>query len=177
MHPSRSGDLLHAGAAFAGFLAELHWADAYRYLGDVARFEWLCQEALLAAEHAPLSLEKLRGVAPAAYETLHFRTSPALRLFDSPYPVLRIWEVNVTSDAQPEPIDLASSAARLAIVRQRLELKFYRLSPGEKCFLDALQCGAACGAAIKSSSACDEEFDAGAALRRFVSAEAIVDFD
>lgn len=175
-HPSRSGDLLHVGAAFPGFLAELHRADAYRYLGDVARFEWRCQEALLAAEHAPLDFERLRGVPPAQYEALRFRLSPALRLFDSPFPILRIWEVNVASDAEPELIDLASGADCLAIVRQRLELKFYRLSPGEKCFLDALQSGAACGAAIESSSACEEEFDAGAALRRFVLAEAIVDF-
>ncbi len=52
-HPSRSGDLVHVGRGFAEHLAALHGDDGYRYLGDVARLEWLCQETLLAAEHAP----------------------------------------------------------------------------------------------------------------------------
>jgi len=174
-NPSRSGDLLHVGRGFPAYLAKLHRADQYRYLADVARLEWLCEESLLAAEHAALDMERLRGVAPSAYGALRFEVHPALRLFESPFPALRIWEANVASDAEPEPIDLGAGADCLAITRVRLKLAFHRLSRGEFSFLDSLRGGDDFSEAIERAGACDE-FDAGAALRRFVAAQIIVDF-
>jgi hypothetical protein len=175
-NPSRSGDLLHVGRGFADYLAELHRADQYRYLADVARLEWLCEESLLAAEHAALDLERQRNVAPSAYGALRFDLHPALRLFESEFPALRIWEANVESDAEPEPIDLGAGADRLAITRARLKLAFHRLSRGEFSFLDNVRGGAEFSTAIERAGTCDDAFDAGAALRRFVAAEAIVDY-
>lgn len=175
-NPSRSGDLLHVGRGFPAYLSKLHRADPYRYLADVACLEWLCEESLLAAEHAALDLERLRRIAPSAYGDLRFEVHPALRLFESPFPALRIWEANVASDAEPEPIDLGAGADCLAIMRLRLKLTFHRLSRGELCFLDSLRGGDDFSEAIERAGACDDAFDAGAALRRFVAAEAIVDF-
>jgi hypothetical protein len=176
-NPSRSGDLLHVGGAFAAYLARLHGADQYRYLADVARLEWLCEESLLAAEHPALDLERLRGVAPSAYGALRFELHPALRLFESEFPALRIWEANVASDAEPAPIDLRAGADCLAIARVRLELKVHRLSGGEFTFLDGLRTGADFSTAIERAGARDAAFDAGEALRRFVAAEVIVDYE
>jgi hypothetical protein len=176
LYPSRSGDLLHAGRDFPGFVATLHDADEYRYLADVARLEWLCQEALLAAPHAPLDLDRLRLIAPTAYDALRFELHPAVRLYASAYPALRIWEANVASDAEPELIDLTAGADCLAVTRLGLELKFYRLGSGEYAFLGALQCGTVFSTALEAGSGCDADFDAAAALRRFVAAEVIVDF-
>src|ERR1700730_5397699 len=105
-HPSRSGDLLHIGKPFPEYLAGLHLDDEFGYLGDVARLEWLVQETLLSAEHAPLDLQKLARVAPAEYDALRFALHPALRLFESRYPVLRIWEANLDGNAEPETIHL-----------------------------------------------------------------------
>jgi hypothetical protein len=175
-YPSRSGDLLHAGRDFPDYVAKLHRADEYRYLADIARLEWLCQEALLAAAHAPLDLDRLRLIAPTAYDALRFELHPAVRLYASAYPALRIWEANVASEADPELIDLAGGADCLAVTRHELELKFYRLGPGEYAFLSALQCGMVFSAALEAGSGCDADFDAAAALRRFVAAEVIVDF-
>jgi hypothetical protein len=175
-HPSRSGDLLHVGRDFPDYVATLHHADNYRYLADIARLEWLCQEALLAAPHAPLDVDRLRLIAPGAYDALRFELHPAVRLYASAYPALRIWEANVASEADPEPIDLDCGADCLAVTRRGLELKFYRLAPGEYAFLGALQSGLEFGAALDAGSGCDVEFDAAAALRRFVAAEVIVDF-
>jgi len=178
-HPSRSGDLLHAGRRFPDYLAELHAADRFAYLPDVARLEWLIQEALLSADHAPLELSKLAAVAPADYDALRFELHPALRLFESRYPVLRIWEANVGSEAamqaEPEPIDLDAGADRLAVMSRRLTLQLHRLSPGEVDFLDALKRGAPFAAALNAGEASADGFDATAALQRFVALEAIVD--
>jgi hypothetical protein len=175
-HPSRSGDLTHVGRDFPEYVGELHHAGEYRYLADIARLEWLCQEVLLAAPHPPLDLNRLRLIAPAAYDALRFELHPAVRLYASAYPALRIWEANVTSEAEPELIDLAAGADCLAVARHALELKFYRLGPGEYAFLDALQSGMVFSAALEAACGCDADFDAAAALRRFVAAKVIVDF-
>jgi hypothetical protein len=175
-HPSRSGDLLHVGKGFPEYLAGLHHDDDFGYLTDVARLEWLVQEALLSAEHDPLDLQKLARVAPDEYDTLRFELHPALRLFESRYPAWRIWEANASSNAEPETIHLDSGADLLAVARCRLQLQCHPLSGGEHCFLSSLSRGESFAAAVSQAEASDPRFDASAALRRFVAAEAIVDF-
>ena len=187
-HPSRSGDLLHAGAPFPGFLATLHAHDEFAYLADVARLEWAIQEVLLAPEHAPLDLQKMAGVAPSAYDTLRFELHPKLRLFESNYPALRIWEANV-ADAEPgvgaapeaggsEPgrIDLRSGGERLLVTHHRLRLRFHRVNDGEYRFADECRKGTPFAAAVAAATVSDAAFDAAAVLRRLVALEAIVDF-
>jgi hypothetical protein len=175
-HPSASGDLSHCGQGFPNFLAQLHPDDGFTYLADVARLEWLIQESLLAAEHAPLDLASLARVPPADYDGLRFGLHPTLRLFESRYPALAIWEVNVGDDAEPPTIDLRSGGNQIAIVRHRLQLQFLALSPGEYCFLHAFARGESFSAAVDRGATADADFDACAALQRFVAAEAVVAF-
>jgi hypothetical protein len=175
-HPSTCGDLTPVGALFPAYLAQLHDHGEYGYLAEVARFEWLIQEALLCLEHPPFDLTRLAGVAPAAYDGLRFVLHPALHLFESRYPVRRIWESNVGSAAEPQSIDLAVGGERLALLQQRLQLHFHALTTGEWCWLEALQGGETFAASVEAALASDGAFDAVAALRRFVSIGAIVDF-
>jgi hypothetical protein len=181
-HPSRSGDLQPAGMCFAQYLAELHRDDEFRYLGEVARLEWLIQETLLAADHPPLDLANLGSVAPGDYDQLRLHLHPSVRLFASEFPCADIWEVNVGSDAEPELIDLNAGPDRVLLVRNNGEFKFHRLKHGELEFLQALRAGEPLGAAVANGAdrdprdAAGEGFDATAALQRFVLAGVIVDF-
>ncbi len=175
-HPSRSGDLQPAGAQFPSYLSALHGGDEYRYLGEIARLEWLIQEALLAADQGPLDLAALGTVAPSAYDELRFELHPSARLFLSPYPCLRIWEANVGSEAEPDLIDLSAGSDRLLLLRSLGQLRFHPLSEGEENFLRALQAHESFAAAIERGAP-DPDFDAAAALQRFVVAGAIVDFE
>ena len=175
LHPSRAGDLSTIGELFPAYLRAVH-RDTFEYLADVARLEWLIHESLLAPEHAPLDVQRLGGVPPSAYPKLRFRCHPALRLFDSRYPALRIWEANVASAEVPDTIDLGQGADRLVVMRRRLRLEFHRLSAGEQGFLAALLAAEPFVTAVERG-ADDLEFDASAALERFVAAEAVVDFD
>ena len=177
--PSRSGDLHSAGAAFAAYLGELHTGGEHRYLADVAHLEWLCQESLMAAEHGRLDLARLAEVAPARYESLRFKLHPAARLFASDYPAREIWEANLATETAPPLIDLAKGGERLLLMRRGGRLEFHRLSPGEHAFLESLAAHAAFAAAVETGAAAADAaaaFDAAAVLRRFVAAEAIVDF-
>jgi hypothetical protein len=189
--PSTSGDLQPAGTRFAQYLSQLHGNDEYRYLAEVARLEWLIQETLLAADHAPLDLDKLGLIAPAAYDQLRFDLHPSARLFASQFPCVAIWQANVGSDAEPEPIDLGSGPDRVLLVRSGGELKFHRVNQGEQAFLQSLRAGDAFAEAVQSGQRWDAavghaangdaaddgtRFDAAAALQRFVAAGVIVDF-
>jgi len=190
-HPSVSGDLQPAGIGFAQYLVELHGHDDYRYLGEVARLEWLIQEALLAAGHAPFDLGKLGLVAPEDYGELRFQLHPTVRLFESPHPCVHIWEANVQNDAEPELIDLSEGADRVLLMRSDGgRLTFHRLTIGEQGFLQALIAGERFEAAVAAGAAPlnDDsdlgnrdlgragDFDAAASLQRFVLSGVIVDF-
>jgi hypothetical protein len=181
-HPSRSGDLQPAGACFAQYVAQLHGDDEFRYLGEVARLEWLIEEALLAADHAPLDLAKLGTVAAVDYDELRFHLHPSARLFTSEFPCADIWGANVASDAEPELIDLDTGPDRVLLVRNNGQLKFHRLNYGEMGFLQSVCAGEPFATAVKNGAGRDEPhaarggFDAAAALQRFVLAGVIVDF-
>jgi hypothetical protein len=181
-HPSLSGDLQAAGTHFPPYLSQLHRDDEFRYLGEVARLEWLIQETLLAADHGPLDLAKLGAVAAGDYDDLRFILHPSARLFASEFPCSRIWEANVGSDAEPELIDLGVGPDRVLLVRNGGQLKCHRLSHGEQAFLQSVLAGERFAAAVESGAhrgeldAADGGFDAAAALQRFVLAGIIVDF-
>jgi hypothetical protein len=179
-HPSVSGDLQPAGIGFAQYLVELHGSDDYRYLGEVARLEWLIQETLLAGGHPPFDLGKLGRVAPEDYGELRFQLHPTVRLFDSPYPCVHIWQANVQDDAEPELIDLSEGADRVLLMRSDGgRLTFHQLSIGEHAFLQALSAGERFEAAVTAGAAPRDDdggFDAAASLQRFVLSGVIVDF-
>jgi hypothetical protein len=183
-HPSRSGDLNAAGQAFPGFLAELHAGGDHRYLGDVARLEWLCQESLMAADPPRLDaarfFERLAAVAPARYDGLRFALHPAARLFSSDYPASEIFNANL-GDEEPPLIDLSKGGERLLIVRCEVRdthtLDFHPLTAGEYAFMHALDADTDFAAAMERADTDGSGFDAVAALRRFIAAGAIVDFD
>ena len=174
-YPSRSGDLQQTGVQFSNFLAELHASDNFSYLADVARLEWCWQEALTAADHAPLRLEKLAARDPSTYEELRFLPHPSLRLFSSKFPCRRIWESNLAEAVDFAPIDLRDGSDQLAILRVAGHLRVFDLNVGDFYFLQAVKAGEVFGNAVEHALDTDAEFEAGAALRRFISNGAIVD--
>jgi hypothetical protein len=187
-HPSRSGDLSPAGAAFPDYLAALHADDRFRYLGDVARLEWLYHECLTAGEHAAFDLERLAAVPADDYDRILFRLHPAARLFDSPFPAVAIWEANVASEQEPERIDLDRGGDRVLLIRGRDGVVFRPLAAGDHAFLANLARGQPFAAALAAGAEAAEAaeapgaaegatgFDAAAVLPAFVQAGVIVDF-
>jgi hypothetical protein len=106
-----------------------------------------------------------------------------LRLFESAYPCLEIWRAN-SAAGEPPVIELNGAPhQRIAILNSGRELRFHSLGAGEYAFLEALEARAPFDAAVAAGAAhagaalgAAGDFDAGAALRRFVLASAIVDF-
>jgi hypothetical protein len=175
-NPSRCGDLHPAGAAFPSYWAARHAEDRFRYLGDVARLEWLYQESQTAGEHAALDVLRLAAVPADAYDDLLFHLHPSARLFASPFPAVAIWEANVGSDAEPQIIDLDRGGDRVLMVRSGNGVTFRPLGIGAYVFLEAIARGRPFAAAIADAADGDPGFDAAAALPALVQLGAIVDF-
>jgi hypothetical protein len=173
-YPSRSGNLDALGDRFAHYLAESFGEGEYRYLADVARLEWCCQEIMAAPDHAGLDLAALRQVPAEGYSALVFQLHPAARLLDSRFPVLRIWQANQAEADASERIELGE-AQRVLLTRATRAVEFRLLDAAELEFLSGIGRGETfetCTALAMARGT----FDPAAALRRFVGANVIVDF-
>lgn len=173
--PSTSGDLQYAGERLVTYLERRFAAGEYAYFVDVARLEWAYQEVLVAPEHPPADLERLRTVPPAAYAGLRLELHPAVRLVESRYPVLTIWSANQVDADSEKSIDLRRGGEHVLVQRMRDAVELVRLPHHEFTFLAALNTGATLLDAAQAAAACaGPAFDLGLVLRRHVGRGAIV---
>jgi hypothetical protein len=168
--PSRCGDLQFAGDRFAQFLS-VDLADTnYAYFADVARLEWAYQEVLTAAEHAPLDPASLDAVTADDYARLILVPRPALRLVESRYPILAIWQANQAA-ANPEApeVRLDAGASRVLVIRRADHVELRELAPASAALLKQLLHSIPLG--IAADAVADNDF--GGALQQLFALETL----
>ena len=171
LHPSRSGDLTHIGEPFAEYL-RVHFADGdYGWLPDVAELEWALECVAGAAEAAPVDPGALLDVPANRYEDLVFTANDAVRLVQSRYPVLRIWQTNQPG-APAETVNLDAGDDHLLVRRRGGALEFVRLSSADFVFARMLSRGASLAIATEALLAVDPGFDLALSLRTLLLAGA-----
>ncbi len=174
--PSESGDLNVYGDAFPAFLAAHAPAAHLAYLPDVARLEWAQDEAQRAADAAtaPESvLQALAATPPERLPALRLALHPSCRLVASPFPVLRIWQVNQPGFDGDDHVSLDLPGDRLLVCREASGVTLTRLPAADHAFLDALFRDATLGDALAAAQDAAPDFDLGAALRRAIAGGAI----
>jgi hypothetical protein len=173
-HPSASGDLNRFGRHFPAFLDAYPYARDLPYLGDVARLEWAWHESFHAADAPPIDLEALARVAPEAQGEIRFRLHPAVRLVESGFPILAIWEANQPErDGTPERVE---GAENVIVHRPGLDVQLGRVEREDWRFLRAIELGDTLEAAAQRAGYGDAE-NLGMALRGFVAARVIAAFE
>ena len=99
--PSQQPDLNRYGTAFGRFFDDWTSTQAqfsdYRYLGDLARLEWLCHTAYYAEDDPSLDLTALSKADPDTQQASHFRTGHSVGLLQSGYPVMEIRATNLSA--------------------------------------------------------------------------------
>lgn len=178
-HPSHSGDLNQFGGALSDFLATYPLAVDLPYLRDVARLEWAWHEAFHAGDALPLDLSRLAEPAEE-HGALCFTLHPTVRLVQSSFPILRIWEVNQPTFVGVIEVDWNAPAEALLIHRDLTDgvtVMIKRLSPAGHAFLSALERHATLEAATASALAEEADFDLQGFLIESVQSGVIVDFD
>jgi hypothetical protein len=175
-HPSTSGDLREFGGEFPEFLEDFPTTQALVYLPDVARLEWARQEIYHAPEAQAIDLVGLKHVPPDRYEDLRFRLHPASRLLVSPYPVLRIWQVNQPDYRGEGRVDLAEGGMHLLIIRRDLEIAMEPLGLGEYLLLSLLGEGHTLTHVCEQAMNAAPEFDLTDTLRRHLARKTLAGF-
>ena len=179
-HPSHSGDLNQFGGAFGDFLATYPHAIDLPYLRDVARLEWAWHEAFHAGDAMPFDLARLVTLTEEEHVALRFKLHPTVRLVQSPYPILQIWEVNQATFVGAIEVDWSVPAEALLIHRDitdGVSVLIKRISPTRYAFLRALQKRKTLNAANASALEEDVDFDLEGFLIESVHSGVIVDFE
>ena len=177
--PSHSGDLNQFGREWPAFLGDYPHAAELSYLADVARLEWAWHECFHAADAALLDLGRLAAVAPEAHGALVFRLHPAVRLLESTFPILRIWQVNQADFAGDMQIDWETGGDKLLVRREDgtgVEVVIQSLSEAAWRFLCELQEKHALEPAAAAALETDGTFDLQGFLLESVQYGVIVDF-
>jgi hypothetical protein len=159
-HPSRSGNLYHYGDKLAEFVADFEPAQGLAYLADVARLEWACQLAYLAADEPQISLRMLAQIPPEQYPELILYTS--CHLIRSAYPIASIWLAHqVDGDFQ---IDLNSGASIARVSRVDDVVRVDDLSQAQAHWLQGIQAKQTLADATAATLQIYPEFDLQTAL-------------
>jgi hypothetical protein len=165
--PSRSGNLDDYGASFAGFLVQHEHFHGLPYLADVATLEWLLHEVHQASAPVRLSDDALQSLASADPESVSVGLDPSCRLFTSPFPVHRIWQMN-QSNHTPELMALDDGAVRLLVVQHDWQVMMRELGPGEYAFAGACERGLSLLDACDAALECEATLDLGRCLHQFI---------
>ncbi len=175
-HPSRSGDLNDFGGEFGHFLAGWPPAAQLAYLSDIARLEWAMERVFHAMDAAPLDLRALALVPQEELPGLRLELHPASRIVCSPYPILRIWQVNQPGFSQDQTVDLHAGGDALLVIRRGARVELDRLSAGELSLLQALAADHTLAQAHAHALEADPGLDLPALLQHHVLGGTLVAF-
>lgn len=170
------GNLHDYGDRFAGFLRDFEPARSHGYLGDVARLDWAWHRAFHAADAASLALEALARVEARHYPALRFALHPSVSLLESPYPLLRIWQVNQPDCIDDQKVDLAEGGVNLLVVRRGLSVEIESIGRGEFVLLSSFAKGLTLEHATVEALAAAPDLALDQALCRHVAAHTITGF-
>ena len=135
-HPPREAWLDRFGGAFPDFLRAFPQAKSIVYLGDVAELEWAVNNALHAADAAPLDVALLGAVSPEDQGRISFVVHPSVGLVRLAHPADAIRHAVLMGDDQAlGTIDIESGPVRLLVARRETGVEVERLDerPGFSC--------------------------------------------
>ncbi len=168
-HPPSSPLMMHYGAAFPDFLANMEQLAHLGYLADTARLELAIRRAYHAADADPLPAETLAALAPDQLLAATVTFAPAVQLIRSPWPIHDIWRFNTEPDA-PKP---RAQAQDVLITRPEFDPIPALLPPEGADWIDALMRGGRIGDAHDSVLANVPDFNLADPLALLLQGNAI----
>lgn len=137
-HRPMSANLHDFGGAFAEFLASFIPAAGLPYLADVARLEWAWHRAFHAAEAPSFDPAALAKVPADRLSALRLGLHPSANLLISPYPVIRIFEINQEEYSGDASVDLDAGGENALVIRRGLNVFVEPLTNGAVALLLAV---------------------------------------
>ncbi len=154
------------GESFPCWLASRAETQGRPYVRWFAELEWRLGRASIAIDQPSVGLESLADYRDRLADIV-LVAQPGLRYFASPWPIDDLMKTYLT-DAVLDQYALSSEDIWLEICGSRGDFRFDRLDRGEFVFRQAVASGIPLGAAAEQALGAGDDFDIGAALRRFV---------
>jgi hypothetical protein len=174
-YPSRSGDLLHAGAAFPEFLRGLLGSSEYAYFADVAALEWALQQAMIAADDArSFDAAALADLSLEQTASVRLELHPAVRLVCSEFPIVSIWQAHQPGAPADLTIDLSRGGENALLYRPERRTAVASIDHARANFVAQIVQSAPFGVAADAALAADPDCDLGAILRQLIAQRVLV---
>lgn len=173
LHPSRSGDLCDYGRQFAELIEESPEALApVPYLADVARLEWLRQEAALAPD-ARITPERHRlRVVSHNQRGLQAMLHPSVRAIPSAFPLFTLYR---WCDMPTGPAPRLDDGPECGLIwRADGEVVQSAIHPASYAFAQALLQGGTVAAACAAGNSQDGDFAPDECLRSLIAGGIVV---
>jgi hypothetical protein len=160
--------MMHMGGDLPGFLEGFAPLAKYGYLADVARLELALRESYHAADADPVAPVALAALDAAALAGTRLGLAPALRLVESPWPIVGIWRFNMEGGAQP-----AARPESALVTRPGFDPRIEALSPGGAVLVAGLRAGTPLGPAVEAAAEAEPGFDPSATIGALFAGHAI----
>ncbi|MEM1428024.1 MAG: DNA-binding domain-containing protein [Pseudomonadota bacterium] len=167
-HPPRSPLMMHMGGDLPAFLEGFEPLAKYGYMADVARLELALRDSYHAADAAPIAPDVLVTLGEAGLATARVALASAVRLVQSPWPIVQIWRFNMEGGAQPQP-----GAEAALVTRPGFDPKINALSPGGAVLVAKLRYGVALGPAAEAAAEAEPGFDPSSTIAALLAGQAI----
>ncbi len=169
-HRPPTPDIDVYGEEFADFLSQFEPAKTLPYLPDIARLEWLYQQAALAPRAQVIDGDALSTVPQEHYFNLYLHLPPSAHFFASKHPVDKIWQWNQDDNTDLTPLNLAEEeGGHFLIHRPYSQVSIIRILSEESAFLQALAQGGNLYDAFEAATAINAEFDLAHYLQRHIT--------
>jgi len=169
-YPSTHPSLRHLGRHFAAFLDTRTEAEAFPFLGDLARLEWTRLEVFDAPDAESLRVDHLQNIVPDEWPDLRFQVIPAFQVFQSNWPVQEIWAT--AEEETPNRECLRQEKTTLRVWRQDFAVYHTRIDAIEQVALDHIFAGepfaAVCAALESLLPAAEAASTVGSLLLRWI---------
>jgi len=169
--PPSEPRLSHYGTEFGDFLEG--FCPSLPYIADVARLEWLVNEAMHETSLPPISLAQASLSARSG--DIFLRLQPSLRIFESIWPVLDIWQANQAEIEDPPALDLIEGEETLLVHRRTDQLVVTRTDAATGAFAGLLRRNVGLKDATVAALGLDPMFDLAKALALLFASDLVVD--
>ncbi|WP_163834511.1 HvfC/BufC N-terminal domain-containing protein [Spartinivicinus ruber] len=167
-YPPIEANINRYGEAFSLFLTEHPLLQEYPYLAEVAKLEWATHTAFLSPETETLDIAVLGALADESVVDLMIRLAPSVKLIDSEYPVLDIWQANQPGVDHSVDNKINKSETYLLIMREKDKFSIQPLTKAEYSFLNAVNAGNFFNNSIQAALDEDEHFNIGEILQQYI---------
>ncbi len=160
------------GSTFSDFIETFLPAKELPYLSDVARLERNWLDAYHAQDHMPLNIDVLASVPDAEMEGLTLTFHPSVRLIESGFPVVSIWQAH-QQKGDADLSDLPADGECALIIRPAMNVIIVPLSKSAHDFFRMLIAGGTLGEACDRLAG-NDAFDPPAHLAQLFQAGAVI---